>query len=234
MNICLIPARSGSKRLKNKNIKNFFGKPIIAYTIKTAIKSKLFDEVIVSTDSNKYISIAKKYGATVPFLRSKKLSSDYARDVDVIKDFIKKYKRNKISIKTLCYLYPINPLLKKSTLIKCFKKIKKKNVDKVITLKKFTYPIQRSYFKNNKGKFIVTNKKYFMKRSQDLQTFYHDAAQCYWYKIQKKLKFFKKTAFITDGIELNQFESYDVDVQEDMENLKKIYKYRLHNKFINK
>ena len=85
MNICLIPARSGSKRLKNKNIKNFFGNPIIAYTIKTEIKSKLFDEVIVSTDSNKYISIAKKYGATVPFLRSKKLSSDYARDVDVIR-----------------------------------------------------------------------------------------------------------------------------------------------------
>ena len=234
MNICLIPARSGSKRLKNKNIKIFFGKPIIAYAIKTAIKSNLFDSVIVSTDSKKYIAIAKKYGATVPFLRSKKLSSDYAKDIDVIKDFIKNYKNKKMQIKTLCYLYPINPLLKEHTLVKCYKKLKKKNVDKVITLKKFSYPIQRSYFKNKKGQFVVANKKLFMKRSQDLQTFYHDAAQCYWFKIQNNMQFFKRTAFVTDGIELNQFESYDVDVQEDMENLKKIYKYRLHNKLIKK
>tara|TARA_B100001540_G_C15729112_1_gene606795 strand:+ start:478 stop:1173 length:696 start_codon:yes stop_codon:yes gene_type:complete len=225
--VCLIPARSGSKRIKNKNIKNFFGKPIIAYTIKTAIKSKLFDEVIVSTDSKKYISIVKKHGAKTT-LRSKKLCSDHAKDIDVIKDFLKSNKNKKNKIDYLCYLYPINPLLKADTLVKCFKKLKNKKIEKVITLKRFTYPIQRSYYKNKNDKFIVTNRSFFQKRSQNLRIFYHDAAQCYWYKINKNMKFLKKTLFITEGVVLNEFEAYDVDVNEDMENLKKIYKYRLH------
>ena len=180
------------------------------------------------TQAKRLITIAKKYGATVPFIRSKKLSSDYVKDIDVIKDFIKIYESRKINIKYLCYLYPINPLLKVNTLIECFKKLKKRNVDKVITLQKFSYPIQRSYIKNQKGKFVVNYKKYFLKRSQDLKNFYHDAAQCYWYKINKNSKVFKKTTFVTDGIVLKKFESYDVDDHEDMDNLKKIFKYELY------
>ena len=226
MNICLIPARSGSKRIRNKNIKNFFGKPILAHTIQIALKCKLFDKVIVSTDSKKYSTLAKKYGADI-HLRSTRLSSDKASDLSVIKDFLRYCKKNKIKINILCYLYPINPLLKISTLLKCFKKIKKRNINKLMTLKKYTYPIQRSYVFERK-QFVVWDRKSFMKRSQDLKTFYHDAAQCYWYKVKKNFNLFENIGFKTHGIILKNFESHDVDQPEDFEVLKKIYKYNLH------
>tara|TARA_B100001094_G_C18194704_1_gene809860 strand:- start:1132 stop:1815 length:684 start_codon:yes stop_codon:yes gene_type:complete len=226
MNICLIPARSGSKRIRNKNIKNFFGKPILAYTIQIALKCKLFDRVIVSTDSKKYSTLAKKYGAEVYF-RTKKLSSDMASDLSVIKDFLRYCKKNKSRIYILCYLYPINPLLKISTLLKCFKKIKKRNINKLITLKRYTYPIQRSYIYKRK-QFLVWDRKSFIKRSQDLKNFYHDAAQCYWYKVKKNFNLYEKSSLKTHGIILKTFESHDVDEPEDFETLKKIYKYNLH------
>ena len=116
MRVCLIPAREGSKRLKNKNIKIFFGKPLIAYSISTAIKSNLFDEIYVSTDSIKIANIAKKYGAKIPFLRPKKFSNDYADDRGVINHYLKFANLNKMKIDSLCYLYPTSPLVKISTL----------------------------------------------------------------------------------------------------------------------
>jgi len=228
MKICLIPARSSSKRIPNKNILKFFGKPIIAYTIQKAIKSKLFDKIIVSTDSKKYAKIARKHGADVPFYRSKKLSNDFTVDIDVINDFIKHCLKNKIKIKTLCYLYPINPLLKIITLKKCYQKLKKKNCNKVITVKKFSCSIQKSFVKYNKDKFKFLNKNFYNKRTQDLNSFYHDAGQCYWYKIDKKKNYLKKTQYHTHGVEIKQLESYDIDTKEDLEILKKIYKYKLY------
>lgn len=107
--IALIPARSGSKRVKNKNIKSFFGHPLIAYSINLAIISKLFDRVIVSTDSNKYAKIAKKYGAEVPFLRPKKLSSSKSADYDWIKFTLDKLKVNKMNYEYYCLLRPTSP-----------------------------------------------------------------------------------------------------------------------------
>ena len=112
MKICLIPARGGSKRIKNKNIVNFLGKPIISYSIITAIKSKLFDKVIVSTDSKKIANISSRYGALVPFMRPKNLSNDYAVDKDVIEHFSNFAKKNGMSINVLCYMYAVNPLLR--------------------------------------------------------------------------------------------------------------------------
>ena len=125
MKICLIPARSGSKRIKNKNIKLFFGKPMIAYAIENAKKTKLFDKIIVSTDSKKIAKISSKYGAEIPFLRPKKLADDKTVDKTVINHFLKNFKQR---IEYLCYLYPNSPLLKTSTLIKGFKQISKKKI----------------------------------------------------------------------------------------------------------
>ena len=124
MTICIIPARSGSKRVKKKNIKLFFGKPIISYAIQLAKSCGLFKRIVVSTDSYKISTIAKKYGAEVPFLRSKKLANDFTPTVDVLIDCI-----NKISSQATKYhfcLYPCTTLLFKKDLINSFKKIKKK------------------------------------------------------------------------------------------------------------
>jgi len=101
---CLIPARSGSKRIKNKNIINFYDKPIIAYSIIAAIKSKLFEDVYVSTDSIKISKIAKRYGAKVPFLRPKEISGEYSSDEQVLTHFLKYMKSKKIKTNILCYL----------------------------------------------------------------------------------------------------------------------------------
>ncbi len=121
--ICIIPARSGSKRIKNKNIVKFNGKPLISYSIKTAKKSKLFDRIIVSTDSIKIKKIALRYGAEVPFLRSKKLSNDYAGTNDVLKDVVKKLKLEKI--KYIFCIYPTAPLINSRDLKIALKKNEK-------------------------------------------------------------------------------------------------------------
>ena len=222
MNYCLIPARSGSKRIKNKNIKNFFGKPVISYSIKTALRSKLFDKVFVSTDSRKVADISKKFGAEIPFLRPKKISDDYATDSDVINHFLKYLKKNKMIINSLCYIYPVNPLLQISTLKKCKKLLEESNSKKVVTVGKFSHPIDRA-LKLDKNRFVnFRNKKYKKQRSQDLGTYYHDAAQCYWINLKKK------TNNKTKALVLKKFQFLDVDDIEDFTNLEKIYQSKLH------
>ena len=221
MNICLIPARSGSKRLKNKNIKLFCGKPIIAYSITVAAKSKLFDKIIVSTDSAKIAKIAEKYGAQVPFLRPKILSNDKAIDIEVTKHFIDYWKSQNKKINYLCYLYPTNPLLKSSTLKKCFKTLVKKNCDRVLTISEYSYPIQRALKKNKDGKVNFREKKYIHKRSQDLKNFYQDATQCYWYNM-KHIKSFKQK-LSTYSVELKRNEFIDINTVYDFRLAEQIY-----------
>ena len=180
MKIAIIPARKNSKRIKNKNIKNFYGKPIISYAIKCAKKSKLFDKIIVSTDSIKIAKISKKFGAEVPFLRPKKISGDYATTRDVIKHAMNFLNRNSNKIEDFCCIYPTSPLLKEKTLVKAFK-IYKKNKKKryVFSAVKFSYPVQRGFSIDSKNQVKPIDKKKFGKRSQDLKSIYHDAGQFY-------------------------------------------------------
>ena len=231
MDVCLIPARSGSKRIKNKNLLSFFDNPIISYSIKAAIKSKLFDKVLVTTDSIKIAKISKSFGAEIPFLRPKKLANDHATDNDVIEHFLSFSKKQGLKIRYLSYLYAANPLLKISTLKKCKKLIiKSKNV-KVITIGKYQHPIQLALKKNNlSGNVYPREKKIKNKRTQDLRIYYHDAAQCYWFDITKikNIKKIKNLNTSTGAVLLKNNEYLDVDTREDLANLKNMYKYNLH------
>jgi len=128
MNIAIIPARIGSKRVKQKNIKIFEGKPLIYYSIKAAKKTKIFDKILVSTDSKKIRDIVLRYGAEVPFLRPKKLSDDYTGTKDVINHSIKWCMKNKIEAKYVCCIYPTAPFINYKNLIKSYKLIKKKKL----------------------------------------------------------------------------------------------------------
>tara|TARA_B110001454_G_scaffold135019_1_gene125636 strand:+ start:691 stop:1380 length:690 start_codon:yes stop_codon:yes gene_type:complete len=224
MKVCLIPARGGSKRIKNKNIKKFFGEPLIAYAIKLAIKSKLFDKVIVSTDSKKIAKIAEKYGATVPFLRPKKISNDYAVDKDVINHFLEYAKTNKIKINILCYLYATTPLLKSSTLHKCYKLLIKSKYPKVTTICKFPHSIERALIKNKKGEISFKNKKFINYRSQNFREHYHDTGQCYWFNINNINNFIKQKWIKTLAVELNKYDFQDLDTINDFNILSKLYK----------
>lgn len=133
-NLAIIPARSGSKGLKNKNIKTLKGKPLLAYTIEAAKDCGLFDEVIVSTDSEKYADIAKHWGATVPFLRSKELSNDTASSWDVVKDVLKEYKLLGKEFDTVCLLQPTSPLRTSNDIIEGYNVMIKKSANFVVSV----------------------------------------------------------------------------------------------------
>ena len=225
MILAVIPARAGSKRLVNKNIKKFFGKSIIGYPIEQAIKSKIFDKIIVTTDSKKIANVSKRFGADIPFIRPKYLSSDKIMPIHVIEHSIKWCETNIAKVDFVCVIYPTTPMINYRDLQKSFKKIKKGIFDYVFSAKKFTYPVQRSFYNRN-GSTKMLFKKNYNKRSQDLEKVYHDAGQFYWGK--KKAWLAKKNIFgRKSSIHLiNYLDSHDVDTNEDWSILKKLYKLK--------
>lgn len=177
--IAIIPARGGSKRVPRKNIKCFFGKPILAYSIEAALKSKYFDEVIVSTDDEEISQIAIKYGASVPFYRSKENSDDYSGLAEVLIEVLNQYKKrkNKIFEHTCCILATA-PFLNSKMISSCFDLMQKKNADAAFPVAKYSYPIQRS-LKISKNYTEMVWPENYLKRSQDLQPRYYDAGLFY-------------------------------------------------------
>ena len=127
-NICIIPARGGSKRIPRKNIKDFLGKPIIAYSIQAALDSGLFDEVMVSTDDKEIADIVKNYGAKVPFMRSAKNSDDFATTFDVIEEVIQSYRSHNKDFENICCVYPCAPFVTSKILLKAYNLLIEKNL----------------------------------------------------------------------------------------------------------
>ena len=220
MIICLIPARANSKRIKNKNIKLFNKKPIIAWPIKAAFKSKVFDEILVSTDSLKIKRISEKYGAKVPFLRPKKYSNDYATDKDVINHFIMYCKKIKLKISYLCYVYPTAVLIDPKILKKTFNILKKKNFKNLVPITKYSPPIQSCYTKNSNNEIFIKNKKFKNIRTQRMSDHFYDTGQFYWHNFDKKS--LKKTY----GYEISRDKSVDIDTNEDLKFAEQLFKLK--------
>ena len=213
-NICIIPARGGSKRIPKKNIKSFLGKPIIAYSIEAAIKSNLFAEVMVSTDDEEIAEIAKKYGAKIPFIRSKKNSNDFATTYDVIKEVLMEYEANKYKFDNACCIYACAPLVDSDKLKKAYQKLNKKKFDSIFPVIKYSSPIQRA-LKIHNDKIDLFNSNHLNTRSQDLEDSFHDAGQFYWMKTEKILE---KENIITDNcgsIIISELEGQDIDNEID-------------------
>ena len=147
--LCVITARGGSKRIPRKNLKDFLGKPIIAYSILSAIDSGLFDEVMVSTDDKEIAEIALEYGAKVPFMRSEKNSDDHASTYDVIKEVINKYKDQKRNFDYLCCFYPTSPLIDSNTLKDGFNLLIEGEYKTTFSVGEFSSPIQRALRSSN-------------------------------------------------------------------------------------
>ncbi|MDD5571193.1 MAG: pseudaminic acid cytidylyltransferase [Bacteroidales bacterium] len=213
-NIAIIPARGGSKRIPRKNIKDFLGKPIIAYSISAAINSQLFDEIMVSTDDNEIAEIAKQYGAKVPFMRSAKCSNDFATTIDVIDEVISCYEKTNIKFDNLCCIYPTAPLISPERLKESFALLNLKNYDSVFPVVPFSYPVLRG-LRLNKERVQMVWPEHLNSRSQDLETIYHDAGQFYMAKTESmKLK---KTLWTdnTGAIILSEMEVQDIDNEAD-------------------
>lgn len=175
-NIAIITARGGSKRIPRKNIKEFCGKPIIAYSIEAALESGLFDEVMVSTDDEEIAEIARFYGAPVPFMRSKATSDDYATTADVIIEVLKEYEEHGCNFGLLCCIYPTAPFVSADELVKAWDIIES-GAPSVIPVTDFDFPPQRGFGISEDGNVFYAYPEYAFARSQDLPRMVHDCGR---------------------------------------------------------
>ena len=219
-NICIIPARGGSKRIPRKNIIDFKGSPIISYSIKAALDSKLFDDVIVSTDDEEIKNIAIEYGASVPFLRSTQNSNDFSTTGDVVIEVLdnlnKKYDN-------FCCIYPCSVFTTPEILNLTYMNLKNSNLDSIIPIIRYNHPIQRA-LRINEGYLEYLKPENDRIRTQDLEPTYHDSGQFYWCKTGR-FKIYK--SFImphTTCYEINEKYVQDIDTMDDLEMAKLKYK----------
>jgi len=218
-NIAIITARGGSKRIPKKNIRPFLGQPIIAYSIEAALESGIFDEVMVSTDSQEIADIAIKYGAKVPFLRSEKNSNDYATTPDVIREVLLEYKKVGKEYDYFCCLYPTAPFVKADRLIEAMRLLKQPGIDSVYSAALFSYPIQRALKIGSDGIIEMIWPENMKSRSQDLMPTYHDCGQFYCHNTKSFLSEKEVTALCGVGkakaIIIPETEFQDIDNEED-------------------
>ncbi len=226
-NLCIIPARGGSKRIPRKNIKPFLDKPIIYYSIEAAKSSKLFEEIMVSTDDIEIAEISKSFGAKIPFLRSLETSSDYATTIDVLLEVIERYKLIGREFDNICCIYPCAPFISKEILISSYQKFNAEKKNSLIPVVKYSTPIFRCLVFNGQNiEFKFPD--FVQKRSQDLEANYYDAGQFYWLKTASAI--INKSIFTTDsiGFEIQESESQDIDNESDWEMAE--LKYQLYKK----
>ncbi|MCL2151844.1 MAG: pseudaminic acid cytidylyltransferase [Oscillospiraceae bacterium] len=214
MNLAIIPARGGSKRIPKKNIKSFSGMPIIAYSIQAAINCKIFDKVMVSTDSEEIARIAMDYGATVPFMRSKNTSDDFATTTDVLIEVLEAYADIENTFDYLCCIYPTAPFVTSDILFTAYKLLLEERADALIPVVPFSYPPMRG--------LIIENSRLKMKwpeninaRSQDLDSMYHDSGQFYFVRVEAFLKEKKLFCNNTVPMLLSELEVQDIDNETD-------------------
>lgn len=213
--IAIITARAGSKRIPQKNIKEFCGKPIISYAIQAALETNVFDEVMVSTDSEEIAYIAREYGAVVPFLRSSKNADDFATTEDVIMEVVSEYHKLGKDYDTICCLYPTAVFLTTDIIKNAVEIMENRRPAIVIPVVKYSYPPQRCFVIDENGYAKFKYPEYVKTRSQDLENQYHDAGQFYIYD-SKKL--FEKNGVIEDDfipIILKETDVQDIDTLED-------------------
>ena len=225
-NIAIIPARGGSKRIPKKNIKDFLGKPIIAYSIEIAINCKLFDKVIVSTDDEDTKDVAIKYGAEVPFVRPKEIADDFTGTHEVIGHAVKWLEDNGKKMDYVCCIYPTAPLIEKEDLIKGYEIIKTGKWNYVIAATNFSYPIFRSFKNLPDGGLKMIFPEHYSSRSQDLPEVYHDAGLFYWAKPETWKKKPEGYSDKNSIVKIPNYRIQDIDTLEDWKRAEIIYKIK--------
>tara|TARA_R110000744_G_scaffold988_5_gene3626 strand:+ start:703 stop:1386 length:684 start_codon:yes stop_codon:yes gene_type:complete len=209
--IAIIPARGGSKRIPRKNLLPFIGKPIISYSITTAISSGLFDKVIVSTDDEEIKDIAEQYGAEV-ILRSENNSKDHATTVDVLLEIITHFLNKNIYFDSICCLYPTSPLITSNLIKLAYASLE--GYDSLICVSKYKHPIERSLEIHN-SKIKYTHPKYISTRTQDLSEKYYDTGQFYLIKPNSLLDTKRLVTNNSKAFILSELEFQDIDTYED-------------------
>lgn len=214
--VAVITARGGSKRIPRKNVKEFCGKPILAYSIEAAIESKEFDTVMVSTDDDEIAEIAKKYGAEVPFMRSEATSNDFATTADVLLEVIEEYKKRGETFDILTCIYPTAPFITPERLREASELFSASDADTLIPVVDFSYPPQRAMHIVD-GYLEPVFPEYLNSRSQDLEKHYHDVGQFYFTRVER----FEETKHLMKGkilpMPITELEVQDIDNETDWE-----------------
>lgn len=217
MRVAIIPARGGSKRIKNKNIRQFCGKPMIARAITNAINSEIFDRVIVSTDSKKIKAIALSFGAEVPFDRPTQLAGDHIGTVPVISHAIDWLEREGESVSEVCCIYPATPFLRPQYLVEGLKCLLDQHVSFSFSLTTYAHPIQRAVRLKKNGLVQISNKNMSNFRTQDLEEMYHDAGQFYWAKAEVWKSGLSILSSPSVGVLMPRYQAIDIDTPDDWE-----------------
>lgn len=222
--IAIITARGESKRIPRKNIREFCGKPIIAYSIEVALASYEFDEVMVSTDDEEIKDVALQYGAKVPFMRSKETSGDNAMTYEVLLEVLAEYKKKGMEFDYMCCIYPTAPFISIDNLKKAMFMLKNECIDNVLPVVQFSFSPQRG--------LVIQNEKVAFRwpenektRSQDLEPMYHDAGQFYCINVASFMQSNSLIAGNTKPIILNEIEVQDIDNESDWEMAEFKYNY---------
>ena len=222
--IAIITARGGSKRIPRKNIKEFCGKPILAYSIEAALNAGVFDTVMVSTDDEEIARIARQYGAEVPFFRSENTANDFATTNDVLLEVLAEYEKRGASYELACCIYPTAPFVTADKLKDAVDKLLLSDADTLIPVVAFSYPPQRAMIVKE-GRLVFEYPQYLDSRSQDLEPHYHDVGQFYVFRTAA----FKKNKKLMVGnilpLVVSELEVQDIDNQTDWEIAE--MKYRL-------
>ena len=213
--LAIIPARGGSKRIPNKNIKKFNGLPIIAWSIKVAKECKFFDEVMVSTENKSIAKLAKKFGASIPFMRSKKNATNNIPLVNVLEEVLKQYQSIGKKFEYVCCFYAAAPLIKKKFVIEGLKKLKKKKFNSVLSASKCESSTKRSFRKDKQGKIIMNFKRNMLKNPSKFPESYCHDGQWFWINVSK---FFKSKIIIgknTGAVLIPPHLSQDINTYDD-------------------
>ena len=215
MTICVIPARGGSKRIPRKNIKDFHGKPMIAWSIEAAQKANIFSKILVSTDDDEIAHIAKSMGAEVPFLRPKELSDDYATTGNVMSHVSQWMIQAGLTPDVVCCLYPTAPFVQSSDLVEAHRIIISEDWQYVFSVCEYSSPVFRSFEKNANGGIKMLFPECFETRSQDFPNIFHDAGMFYMGTLDawsSGLPVFGEYAF---PIKIPSWRAQDIDTPED-------------------
>jgi pseudaminic acid cytidylyltransferase len=223
MIFAVIPARGGSKRIPRKNIKPFAGKPLIAYSVEAAVRTGIFDKVIVSTDSEEIAETAKSYGAEAPFMRPAEIADDFKPMQDVLVHAAEFMNKNFGPVEYFCCIYPTAPLIRADLVRKAFEIIKENKADTVYSVTSFPYPVHRGLVINNEGWVRMLWPEHEFTRSNDLPEVFHDAGQFYW---ENGPAFLKNKRFIPPKalpFILPRYLVQDIDTPEDWERAELMY-----------
>jgi pseudaminic acid cytidylyltransferase len=213
--VAVIPARGGSKRIPRKNVRLMSGRPLIAWTIDTALESGLFDQVVVSTDDEEIATVSRESGATVPFIRSPELADDQTGTAAVVIDAINQLAATGSTYDSVCCLYPASIFVTPVDIVETQRMlVEQDSADFLLTVARFDAPIERALYLSNENRVAPVNPEFMGSRTQDLPTRYRDVGQLYWGRSQAWLD--GRSVFDNSiGYVLENARVQDIDTEED-------------------